>query len=191
MGEYAKRISDGAEIKVGTCNWMYYARYSQRNDFEAFTLGSKMNLIWRLPFLSEDCIQVGDFKIHDSWKFNSEAELSCGFYDAFATDECFKEPHRRFIQLYGEGVNIEMPCYHGFKLPDNTGDIRLSRYGSGLPRIRLSGVKNTETELLAVLSCVDCGTSWTMTIDEVLPHVVSPVMRSQLQAMRDDYRIER
>lgn len=141
--------------------------------------------------MSEDCIQVGDFEIHDSWKFNSEAELSCGFYDAFANAEQFKEPRRRFIQLYGEGVSIEMPCYHGFKLPENTGDIRLRRYGTGLPRIRLSGVKNTETELLAVLSCVDCGTSWTITIDEVLPHVVSPVMRSQLQAMRDHYRIER
>jgi ferredoxin hydrogenase len=32
MGEYAKRKSDGLEVKIGTCASMYYLRYEQRNE---------------------------------------------------------------------------------------------------------------------------------------------------------------
>ncbi len=35
MGEYAKRLSDGTEIKIGTCEEMLYLRFEDRQGLSA------------------------------------------------------------------------------------------------------------------------------------------------------------
>ena len=61
MGEYAVRISDGAEIKIGTCEEMLYLRFSQRHLVRQKQNSLDVNddkiaglLFFRLPFSDED-----------------------------------------------------------------------------------------------------------------------------------------
>ena len=66
MGEYAIRKSDNQEIKIGTCEYMYYIRYEDRNKVSPLPnntdCSKELNLIWRLPFPSEDHIQIGNYE---------------------------------------------------------------------------------------------------------------------------------
>ena len=67
MGEYAYRKSDNQYIKIGTCENMYYIRYEDRfkvRPDEGYSLdcSKELNLIWRLPFPSEDHIQIGNYE---------------------------------------------------------------------------------------------------------------------------------
>ncbi len=36
MGEYAKRASDGVEVKIGTCEAMYYLRFEDRDASRSY-----------------------------------------------------------------------------------------------------------------------------------------------------------
>ena len=59
MGEYAKRKKDGVEVKIGTCNQLFYLRHDQLSDVEYSYNG--MNCFFRIPNPDEDGIEAGDF----------------------------------------------------------------------------------------------------------------------------------
>lgn len=60
MGEYAKRKKDGVEVKIGTCNELFYLRHDQLSDVEYSYNG--LNCFFRIPNPDEDGIEAGDFK---------------------------------------------------------------------------------------------------------------------------------
>jgi hypothetical protein len=63
MGEYA--IYDGHEIKIGTCEDMYYLRPDQRHLVQSSTLRDLTAIRFRFPFPDEDSRVPGDFDDHD------------------------------------------------------------------------------------------------------------------------------
>jgi hypothetical protein len=67
MGEYAIRKSDGADIKIGTCESMYYMTFRQWANKDIFggdtpTKDVLKHINFRLPRLDEKDIKVGDFE---------------------------------------------------------------------------------------------------------------------------------
>lgn len=73
MGEYAIRKSDGAEIKIGTCENMYYLRFDQRHLVKGMRGNVDPNddsevcsVRFRFPFPWEDAIQPGEFLDSDA-----------------------------------------------------------------------------------------------------------------------------
>ena len=72
MGEYAIRKSDGEEVKIGTCEDMYYLRYEQRGAVRALdgnvdpASDDRFALRFRFPWPDEDDIEVGSDKYHDN-----------------------------------------------------------------------------------------------------------------------------
>lgn len=69
MGEYAKYA--GREIKIGTCEDMYYLRASQRGAVERLPGSVNVNsdevygVRFRFPWPDEDTIEPGAFKDYD------------------------------------------------------------------------------------------------------------------------------
>jgi len=65
MGEYALRKSDDTEIKIGTCEDMYYLRYEDRDKVSKLPNSldprTEYNLRFRLPFPDEDDIKPGEY----------------------------------------------------------------------------------------------------------------------------------
>lgn len=126
MGEYAIRKSDGAEIKIGTCEDMYYLRFSDRHLVSALPGSVDVNdpemaglLRYRLPFPDEDNEKPGDYHKHGysrGLRLWRKVGDSC---EDFKYDEV-SEPGN--IQLKHEcGLLLNVPCYHGAKLPDIPG----------------------------------------------------------------------
>lgn len=68
MGEYAKYR--GEEIKIGTCEDMYYLRYDQRELVTAINgsidpVGDAAAIRFRFPFPDEDALEPGQFNDYD------------------------------------------------------------------------------------------------------------------------------
>ena len=60
MGEYARRVQDGQEVKIGTCETLYYLRYDQRNQVN-YDFGDE-KWFWRIPTPEEDGCWPGEFE---------------------------------------------------------------------------------------------------------------------------------
>src|SRR5438132_13372510 len=114
MGEYAIRKSDNQEIKIGTCEDMYYLRLE---DLDKITpLPSSIDPIreigslrFRLPFPDEDHLQPGEYE-----PYNRGERLYCGNED-FTDPKTAEEPV--LIQLtHKSGLLVNLTCYHGAKL---------------------------------------------------------------------------
>jgi hypothetical protein len=152
MGEYAKRKSDGQEVKIGTCENMYYLRYEDRA--KVAKIPNSLNpaeddgdgLRFRLPFPDEDHLQPGEYENYNRgerlYKYDP-CSFCNGGTSEFYKEKCphcqgtRKEPyHTEFtdpeamespgsFQLsHPSGLLISVPCYHGMKLPDLGKDTR-------------------------------------------------------------------
>lgn len=125
MGEYAKY--NGEEIKIGTCESMYYLRWDQRHLVEAepgnVNPVKEINSIWfRLPRILESLQSPGDFDFNGYCgarpipifiDHNSQLEAD--------VDELL-EDETALGMIRGEagdsGIHYRIPCNHGHILKE-------------------------------------------------------------------------
>ena len=182
MGEYATRISDGEEIKIGTCESMYYIRYEDRNLVNprenSLDCSKELDLHWRLPFPDEDDIKVGEYQ-----EFNRGSPLyQMGEHGAegFTIDE--SEQHPGSIQLtHKSGLLLNIPCYHGVQLPDMGDIVRAGWNGKQSWFFELKSIKNTKKGIKGIISCRYCDKSWICDIDEIIDYIPDAELRGRLK----------
>lgn len=183
MGEYA--TYNGHEIKIGTCENMYYIRYEDRFKVQplenSLDCSSEMGLRWRLPFPDEDCVEPGEYTKHD------RGIILGGFSDPTTTED----DAVGIIQLHHpSGILINLPCYHGEKLPEIQGkDVKIFWNGKA-PAYALTAVKNTTEGIFPIVSCQFCRTSWRYDWNDVLPFVHDTELKHRLIASYVKNRIE-
>ena len=157
MGEYAKLKSTSEEVKIGTCENMYYLRFEDRHKviYDYSFTGYR----FRLPFPDEDI------------------ELTSYFDDIY---KAHYQDHKGLIQLKHEsGLMINAACYHGYKLPDNNDskDLKAFFNGASMSNFELSQVKiqlNEETkvkELIPIVRCKHCKMPFRANWASVLLHI--------------------
>jgi len=193
MGEYAKRLSDGQTIKIGTCETMFGLRYEDRTQVihESGDDLSIPGLFFRLPFPDEDQVSIGDY---EDWNrgirlfknvpsLRHTEELHDFDQIAFAPDDL--QPGR--LQLRHEiGYLVNAPCYHGLSLPKDTDEVKFGWNGQDPFCLELSSVKFTkERSLRPVFRCRHCNQMWSCEWDEILDFVPDEELRSRLIAYRD------
>lgn len=145
MGEYAKRKSDGAKIKIGTCEDMYYIRFEDR--FKVLPLEGSVDISrnpedsrFRLPFPDEDGIEPGEYEDYNR-ALRLSRSVACEWCGGTGTNKTFPELCRkcqgsgkdghedfshpeledrpgRFQMSHKSGLLFSVPCHHGMKLPD-------------------------------------------------------------------------
>lgn len=169
MGEYAKRKSDGQEVKIGTCEDMLYLRYEDREKVSK--LPNSLDpvreagvLRFRLPFPDEDEIPIGEYK--DPFR-GMRLYRQCGvgqssYCEDFKDESTIKQPGG--FQLRHEcGLLVNVPCYHGLKLPEGNADFRPFWNGKGwffeltqlAPRT-IDGI----FQVLPIVKCRHCREIW-------------------------------
>lgn len=166
MGEYAIRKSDNQEIKIGTCENMYYLRYSDRdkvrrkndNNLDPNDDQIVSELRFRLPFPDEDHIKPGDYE-----PFRKEDVLLYGYEP--------KNENPGTLQLHTKyGMLLNVPCYHGEKLPENIGDIKAFWNGK-CPGYSLKYLKFINGEPWGVYGCIECREEWRAPLKELVPFI--------------------
>jgi len=176
MGEYA--TYQGHEIKIGTCENMYYLRYDDRHLVRqvrgSLDAATTMNLFWRLPLPAEDACGPGGYAgIQDS------VELRRG-------DEWFRSPDLaecagKISMTHPCGYTLRVPCYHGEKLPGSGGDHGI-KWQHGAPRAcyGLVSIKNTVDGMRPIVECRHCGKCFRLEWSEVLEWIPDAELRARL-----------
>lgn len=175
MGEYAKRGSE--DVKIGTCENLYYLRYEDR--FNVRHIPGNVNPItdhglrWRLPFPDEDGIKPGDYA---GGGFRSV--LLAGMLPPDGAED-----FPGLIQLHHaqSGLLINVPCYHGVKLPD-LGAAGARAFWNGYQHpVELCAVKNLrDGSVIPITRCVHCRDLFRATWPEVLPYVTDKKLQKRL-----------
>jgi hypothetical protein len=171
MGEYAIRKSDHQQVKIGTCETMYYLRYEDRNKVakadNSLDASTESNLFWRLPFPDEDNVQIGEYTPHTRGErlYKKEGDYYVDFEDAETVDSAGT------IQLtHPSGLLVNVPCYHGEKLPES-GDIKSFWNGKSWS-YELAHLKNLpDGTVKPVVHCRHCGKMWRYEWEEILPYL--------------------
>lgn len=176
MGEYA--IYNGREVKIGTCENMYYLRLEDRDRVQYN--GSWLDCTFRVPVPEEDNIQIGAYPSC----FNVNTYLYDRTKDRYFSGDDFTLQHPGMVQLsHDNGYILCVPCYHGQKLPENTGEICIDWNGKATDIFRLSGIYyNPKKEIKFIVSCRFCGEIFTCNLKEIEPYLTySPVLLQRLK----------
>lgn len=172
MGEYAVRKSDGQEVKIGTCESMYYIRYEDRNKVSklenSIDASSEIGLFWRLPYPDEDTIGIGGYEQYNRGQRLWKMEDGCGI--DFSDPSTVDSPG--MIQLkHPSGLLVNVPCYHGEKLPEVSNGVKVFWNGRSW-FYELAFVKNVDTQTVKpVVRCRHCDQMWRYEWDEILPYL--------------------
>jgi len=160
MGEYAIRKSDKQEIKIGTCESMYYMRYEDRNKvipiYGNVDPMKHYNLFYRLPIPEEDHLSVGEYS------YPMPTVDLIGFNDPSTVES------KGLIQVTHEnGLLINVNCYHGQKLPESNEDVKFHWNGknTGFVLWAIKGLKNNKTR--PVIKCKHCSEMWSYDWEDI------------------------
>lgn len=182
MGEYAIRKSDGQEIKIGTCENMYYLRYEDRAKVShkpgnVDPVKDANQIRFRLPFPDEDGIEPGSYENYDRGFILARDNA------AFVDDETANDPG--IIQLTHKcGLLVNVPCYHGAKLPA-MGDATVFWNGKG-PSLVLRQLRPTDDGVKPVVACRWCNHAWRYDWSDVWEYIHDPALRIALRTYREE-----
>lgn len=154
MGEYAKY--HGQEIKIGTCEQMYYLRADQVELIQAIPhivnpkLRSEAEQIrFRFPFPDEDGIEPGSFSDYD------RAFPVWGIEPPESVEHSFLQ----FTRNYPEsgGILLSTPCPRSKEA--KAAGLKFHYNGYSGP-VGIHSQRLVNGELRLVLRCMDCGALW-------------------------------
>ncbi len=150
MGEYAKLKGTGAEVKIGTCENMYYLRHDQRRlvaplwgSLDPADRETQEVIRFRFPWPDEDNIDPGEFA--DPFR-----RLRV---DVPAPEE-FEHGIVQFIAS-SEGYNLCVPCPEG---PDQIEGLTIHRNGFAGPAFLVQQAVRDD-KLVGIMQCI-CGRSY-------------------------------
>jgi hypothetical protein len=172
MGEYAQY--NGQDVKIGTCESMYYLRADQRHLIEGYTFDGGDR--FRFPFPDEDEIAPGQFVDHDrgvripGWSLPAEWEGHGG------------------VQFKAEpGYLLYVPCPEGQEFVELDIAEKIGRNGwHGGAMLKQQRV--FDGRLVSVVACGSCGALWRLeTIEDALPVIVAFRAEAERQEWRRGY----
>ncbi len=162
MGEYAEYR--GEQIKIGTCEDMYYLRADQAHLVRALRgnvnpITQADNIRFRFPFPNEDNCKPGCFED----PFRAE-----GFYDV-PIPEGVKHTTTQFVSSRGYLLSSDCPEMMMAKLGKNM----FARNGN-IGRVRLVQQRVWEGKLVLVMECGGCGAKYRLpTLEDAQPVIDS------------------
>lgn len=198
MGEYAKY--GRSEIKIGTCENMYYLRYDQRHMVKAMSgnvdpVRDAKELRFRFPWPDEDGIAPG--------AFNGDHDRALGFHDVPLPDGGDIDHGTVQFSAYGGGFLVSLPCPESSAgqsavLRSPTGEFPLKFHRNGyMGAVLLCQQRLWEGRLVCVCRCGGCGERYRLpTLADAQPLIDScmrevDTARNGVISRRDDGRAAR
>jgi hypothetical protein len=179
MGEYAKL--NGQQIKIGTCEDMYYLRYEDRHRVEALPnnvdpVQDAERLRFRLPFPDEDGMQPGAYEPYRRgvrlWRDGAD----------WADPETADDPGTVQLKHEPSGLLVSARCYHGIRLPEASDDFPHVHWNGKGNSFELVAVKPLET-MQGIVQCRHCGQMWRYPLNELLDWVANDELRRRLEKL--------
>lgn len=179
MGEYAIDRATGVEVKIGTCESMYYLRADMVNQVKALPgnvdpVADKLALRFRFPFPAEDGFTVSELTnvpdYEPGYGVSGYTVPTAGHYS---------------VQFRADGgYLLSLPCPEGDGVPEG---LKIGRNGyTGGAQIVAQRWQDEDT-LTTVVKCGGCGAKWRLCDwAEVLP-LITAVLREAGQRHRNTW----
>lgn len=165
MGEYAMR-NDGTEIKIGTCEQMYYLRADQvhlvrkvPNSLDPRSAKIAGAIRFRFPFPQEDNVKPGDFEDFD---------YGLGLYGVEVPED-IEHSSLQFTRNYpcSNGLLLSVPCPRSKE--GKASGLKFGYNGYSGP-VHIHSQRLVDGKLMLVLRCGDCHALWRVTtLEECQP----------------------
>lgn len=177
MGEYA--LYQGNEIKIGTCDNMYYLRYQDRYNVRPLLPNNvdpadSLGLRWRLPYPDEDSMAPGGYP---------DALRTAALRDSFDLPGA---EAGMFQVTHASGLLLNVRCYHGRNLPAGSIDIAphwCGRNGAW----GLFAIKNDPIGTISpIVRCGHCGNMYRAEWSDVLPAIIDRELAARLRQYSDN-----
>ena len=157
MGEYAK--FGGAEIKIGTCEDMYYLRADQRHrvsrlpgNVDPMDLETLKVLRFRFPWPDEDGIEPGSDKFHDNGH-----ERTLGVHGVKPPDGVDHHGIQFSANHPKVGLLVSLPCPNGKDGANQPYTIHRNGYSGD---VAIVGTAWRNGEWRVILQCGACGAKY-------------------------------
>lgn len=180
MGEYAKSLvpkNYGESIKIGTCEMMYYLRFSDRNKVKPESNSiqnlDQDGLFWRVPFPDEDKLAPGCYD-----QYNRGERLDNGF--ELGLDDTDKAGNMQFHNESGLLLNVS--CWHGERLPEKSKDFRACWNGKSW-FYELAHLKKHEGVLVPVVHCRFCRNMWRVDWSDIWDYLLDEKLKDRLYSL--------
>lgn len=183
MGEYATRICDKQEVKIGTCNEMWNIRLDQIAEVEYKYQTDDM--LWRIPMPDEDGTKPGDYPVGliqgniVPWQLSLDLD-NIEKYPLIESSGMFQIWDMRM------GLTVNVKCYHGLKLPESTASAQFFWNGKS-DVLHLAFLNNSFNELLICVQCRMCRKVWSYSWNEIGHLIKSVWMRLRLFHQCNEY----
>lgn len=186
MGEYAKLKGTTDEIKIGTCEHMYYLRYEDVDKVDPLPgnvdPANDSGLYFRLPFPDEDELEPGEYDF-----FNRGVTL----YGFKPDIPVYENGYVRYRN--NSGLVVQIPCYHGQAVPltGNTA-FRAELKERDAGAFEMFAVLRKGDEFFIAIRCLYCGMNWSVTADEVweyIPDELKPRLEKYLTKDADNAEV--
>ncbi len=160
MGEYARY--NGEEIKIGTCEELYYLRADQRSLIEGYSFAGTEVFRFRFPWPDEDKTEPGSFDPYNR---------TCCLYGLQAPEE-LAEKHYNVQFRADAGYLASLPCPERFSTEGGLGciDVRgIPVHRNGFRgRVLLCQQRFFEGRLVGIAECGGCGLKWRLSREEAI-----------------------
>ncbi len=191
MGEYAKLGNQ--EIKIGTCENMYYLRYEDRlrvtKCAHSLDPARETGLRFRLPFPDEDSIQPGNYEPFERGirlfkRVKDERTGNTRVVD-YEFPDSVEDPGS--IQLtHKSGLLINVKCYHNERLPKANEDINVHWNGKTYA-FELCCIKSLpDNKTKPVIWCQHCRQMWACDWKDILEYINDEVLRERLEVYANE-----
>src|SRR5665213_2171742 len=169
MGEYA--TYNGQEVKIGTCEDLYYLRADQLGKIRGVPAGLLEWGRFRFPFPDEDNTEPGAFET-----FNRSIQL-----DGMAAPTEMAGEHYSVQFVAQAGYNVCLPCPEA-----GAAEHGLTVHRNGFSgAVKLVQQRFVDGQLVAIVQCGGCGLAWRLpTIHEAEPAIES--LLAEAQRREDD-----
>ena len=109
------------------------------------------------------------------------ADCVKGDYEYFEFDN-ITESDAGTVQLHHEnGYLLNVKCYHGQKLPEGGGGVRVAWNGKTPINYELKSIKLTEDGMKAIVGCRWCSEKWRLDLGEVLEYIPDEKLRERIR----------
>lgn len=182
----AIRIADGREVKIGTCNEMFFCRYDQLNQIHYKHMTDE--LLWRIPIPEEDHVKPGDFGYPLIQSSNVPWHMLIDEKKLQLEDKALILNNPGVHQMHDGkmGLLATIKCYHGLKLPESNGDVQFCWNGKSNP-LHLSFLENGKDQMYVCVSCRCCRKIWCFSFNEIADAICSFWMKMRLWHACTDY----
>lgn len=156
MGEYARH--NGREIKIGTCESMYYLRFDQRHQVEAMSgnvdpVRDADALRFRFPFPDEDGLPPGDALYDKGYDRGVHIPGAKSNPDA-------DHGSLQFASTTRKGYLVSLPCPEAHDMTAAGAVVHRNGTAGG---VELTAVRyRPGIGVVPVMRCAACGTMWRM-----------------------------